>query len=392
MTIGLQLFANRAIGGGGIFERRIDEMQEHPAAFHMAQEADPQSRAFGGALDQPRNVGEDELPVLGTDHPQIWMKGGEGIVGDLRPRPANARKEGRLSCIGQSNQARVCDQLETKPDPALFPRPAGIGSAGCAIGGGLVMRVTEAAVAALGQHRALAGLGQVDDERLLVFFQDLRANRHLDDQRLAGGTGTLAPGTVAAALRLEVLGIAEVDEGIQPFYRLSDHIAAAATIAAVRAAELNVFLAPERAGAGTAVTAAEIDLGFVEKLHSVLPGGLLGPFFGIKEKGGMAHHSPFWDTSSLCCRRALFCSLAGWVRNHRDVGATTRARLEFHAAVDQGVDRVVPAKADTRARLPLGATLAHDDVAGGDFLAAEKLHTQAATGGVAPVARATTCF
>ena len=42
------------------------------------------------------------------------------------------------------------------------------------------MRVAEAAVAAVRQHRALADLGEVGDQRLLVILENLRTERHLD--------------------------------------------------------------------------------------------------------------------------------------------------------------------------------------------------------------------
>ena len=60
--------------------------------------------------------------------------------------------------------------------------------------------------------------------------------------------------------------------------------------------------------------------------------------------------------------------------------------LELHVALDQGEDGVVLAEPDVAARLHLGAALADDDVAGQHVFAAELLHAEAASGGVAPVA------
>src|SRR5688500_5444033 len=47
--------------------------------------------------------------------------------------------------------------------------------------------------------------------------------------------------------------------------------------------------------------------------------------------------------------------------------------LELHHAIDERVDRVVRAHSDVAARVPLGAALAENDVAGDDALAAELL-------------------
>src|SRR5690606_16664073 len=62
---------------------------------------------------------------------------------------------------------------------------------------------------------------------------------------------------------------------------------------------------------------------------------------------------------------------------------------ELHLAVDQREQGVVATQADAGARVELGATLADDDVAGLDGLAAVDLHAQVLRVGVAAVARGT---
>src|SRR4051812_26444617 len=54
--------------------------------------------------------------------------------------------------------------------------------------------------------------------------------------------------------------------------------------------------------------------------------------------------------------------------------ATLALVLELHDAVDEGVDRVVRTQANVVARVPLGAALTNDDVAGYDALTAVLLH------------------
>src|SRR3546814_4252016 len=49
-------------------------------------------------------------------------------------------------------------------------------------------------------------------------------------------------------------------------------------------------------------------------------------------------------------------------------------------------------RTDVAARVELGAALAHQDVAGQHALAAELLHAETASGGIAPVARAAACL
>src|SRR5665213_2403827 len=65
----------------------------------------------------------------------------------------------------------------------------------------------------------------------------------------------------------EMLPVAVVDKGVEIGDRLDHQIAAAAAIAAVRTAELDEFLAPERDDAGAAVAALEINLGLIEEFH-----------------------------------------------------------------------------------------------------------------------------
>src|SRR5206468_11943463 len=65
---------------------------------------------------------------------------------------------------------------------------------------------------------------------------------------------------------------------------------------------------------------------------------------------------------------------------------------ECDAAVGKREKRVVLAEADIVARVPLGAALAHDDVAGANHLAAEFLHAEALALAVAAVAGRAACF
>ena len=76
------------------------------------------------------------------------------------------------------------------------------------------------------------------------------------------------------------------------------------------------------------------------------------------------------------------------VRRHDvdDLAAALRAELD--RARGQREQRVVPAAADQVARVELGATLADQDLAGADDLAAEALDAEPLSVGVAAVARA----
>src|SRR3974390_1776876 len=126
------------------------------------------------------------------------------------------------------------------------------------------MRVAEAAIAAMGDGRALADLGEIGQQRCAVFSVHLRAYRHLEHSIFAVGAGAVLPHAITATPGLEVLLVAVVDQRVQAGDRFDHNVAA---IAAVRAAELDELLAPERDAAVAAGAGLHIDLSFIEEFH-----------------------------------------------------------------------------------------------------------------------------
>ena len=177
-------------------------MEQHPAALDMAEEAVAEPRALVRPRDQARDVGEDEFAPGDAHDAEPGMERREGIVGDLRLRRRDGGEEGRLARVGQADEARIGDELQAQPDPALLALLAGIGPPGGAVRRGGEMGVAEAAVAALGQEHPLADLGHVGDERLAVLGEDLGADRDLEHHVLAAGAGAVRAHAVLAALGL----------------------------------------------------------------------------------------------------------------------------------------------------------------------------------------------
>ena len=133
------------------------------------------------------------------------------------------------------------------------------------------MGVAEAAIAAAQQSHPLAGDVQVGEHGFLIVGEDLGADRDLDDDVLRARAGAVRRRPVAALRRPEMLGVAEVDQRIKVMFRDEDDVAAFAAVAAVRAAELDELLPPERDHAVAAVAGAQVDLGLVEEFHDVSP-------------------------------------------------------------------------------------------------------------------------
>ena len=92
------------------------------------------------------------------------------------------------------------------------------------------------------------------------------------DQRVLAA----APGAVAAAARLAVLGAesaldAEVHQRVDAFARAERDAAAMPAIAAVGPAERHELLAPEADAAATAVAGLNFDACFVDEFHDCVP-------------------------------------------------------------------------------------------------------------------------
>ena len=142
----------------------------------------------------------------------------------------------------------------------------------------LKSRIAETAIAAVRQHNLLADLGEIGEQRFAVLLVDLRAARHFHDHVGAARAVAVLAHAAAAVLGVEVLLVTVVDQRIEAVDRDRDHVAAFAAIAAIGAAELDEFLAPERHAAVAAVAGADIDLGFIEEFHGV---SLIGIVPGI---------------------------------------------------------------------------------------------------------------
>ena len=105
-------------------------------------------------------------------------------------------------------------------------------------------------------------------QRAALFVEHLGADRDFEHGVGAAAARAILAHAVDAGLGLEVLLVAEVDQRVEAAGAFDDDIAAAPAVAAVRAAEFNEFLAPERDAARAAVAGADVDAGLVEEFHS----------------------------------------------------------------------------------------------------------------------------
>jgi hypothetical protein len=136
------------------------------------------------------------------------------------------------------------------------------------VGRRLVAGIAAPAHAAFQQHDALPFICEIGENRFLVLGQDLRADRHFYHQVVRALAGAVLAHAVTAALRLEVLCVAKIDQGVEAGNRLEHDVPALAAVAAVRTAILDEFLSPEADRAGAAGAGLHVDLGLVEKMHN----------------------------------------------------------------------------------------------------------------------------
>src|SRR3984957_11597473 len=129
------------------------------------------------------------------------------------------------------------------------------------------MRVAKAAIAAFRENEFLAKRREIMDQRFAILVENLRADRHLEHDRLAVGAMAVLAHAIGALLRLEVLLVAIVDQRVQAVDDFDDDVAAAAAIAAAGSAELDILLAAKRHAAVTAIAGADIDFCLVKKFH-----------------------------------------------------------------------------------------------------------------------------
>ena len=130
-----------AAGGFGY----IHQVGQQARALDVAQELDAQAVAGMRALDQSRNIGDDERPVIavvGGDDAQVRLERGEGVIGDLGPRGRDARNQRGLAGVRETDQSDIGQQLQLEAELVFFA-----GTAVLVLGGRLMRRRGEARVA-----------------------------------------------------------------------------------------------------------------------------------------------------------------------------------------------------------------------------------------------------
>ncbi len=208
-------------------------MQQHAGALEVREELVPEPDALARALDQPRDVGDDELASLGgLDRAEHRRERRERILRDLRPCVRDPRQQRRLAGVRQTDECGVGQQLQAQVDDPFVARHAHLGVARRLARRRREALVTAPARAALRDDDPRTRVREVGDKPL-VRVEHLRPDGHLQHRVLAALAGREAAASPAAAARLHLLLGAKAGE-IAPLRIRDEHdVAAAAAVAAV---------------------------------------------------------------------------------------------------------------------------------------------------------------
>src|SRR6185437_13045799 len=142
-----------------------DEEGKEARTLDVAQKLKSESAPFVGALDDARNVGDDErAPVAQLYDAQVGAERGEGIVGNLRAGGRNHGKERGLARVRLPDEADVGDELELELERAGLAVFARLVFARRLMRGRGEVRVALAAAAAARDDDSLAVLEHLAEE------------------------------------------------------------------------------------------------------------------------------------------------------------------------------------------------------------------------------------
>ena len=171
--------------------RQVQHVHEQPRALDVREEVVAEPGAGRGALDQPRDVGQHELAVLGVDRPEHRLQRRERIRGDLRLRPRHPGQQRRLAGVRQPDEPDVGQQLQLQLDLALLARQPLLGQPRRLPHRGGEVLVPAPARAAAGDRDLLARPHEV--VAAAVPALDGRARRDAHDQRSPSAPWRSAP-------------------------------------------------------------------------------------------------------------------------------------------------------------------------------------------------------
>ena len=236
----------------------------------MLEEANAQTGAIGGALDQARNIRHYEAFVaINADHTQVRDQGGKRIIRHLRFGGRHGANKGAFARIRQAQQTDVCQHFQFQLEVARLARLAQRGLSRRAVGTRFETGVAQTMPTTMGHQQALARLGQVANHFLSTRINHRGADWHAQHQLFTLAPRAIGTATIGATLGIKAAGIAIVDQGVEVLVGDHVHRAAIPPITTVRPTILDELLATETHATVAAITSFYKNRYFIDEFHGL---------------------------------------------------------------------------------------------------------------------------
>src|SRR5438552_1476928 len=265
----------------GVGVARINEMNQQPCAFDVAEETDAETRAQVRAFDEAGKIGDNKsasefgtvpaCAAVGINDAEVGFERGERIVRNFGPRRGNHGNQRRLTRIGVANQADIGEEFQFEAKMTLFA-----GETVFVFARGLVPRLGKMLIAAstapsMGDQYALARRGEISNRRTALIVKGKRADGHLQDHVLARMAGAVGAFAVASAIGLEFAIVTVSQQRVVVWVGFKINVAAMAAVTAGGTASRNIFFAPESDAAVAAVAGLHENFGFINEHWNKTP-------------------------------------------------------------------------------------------------------------------------
>ena len=273
----LELGVHRLQVAHRVGRRAVDDVRDEPAALNVAEEGAAEADALVGALEEPRDVGEDHAVarrarlLARVPDAEVGRDGGERVVGHLGLRARRRREQRRFAGVRAADEADVGEELELEQQPPLGAGLAHLREPRRRVARRLERGVAAAAAAAARDAQRLAVRHELAHQPPALLVADDGARRHAD--------GAVAPALAVPRLAHPALPFrrAEVHllpQRVQPLVALEDDGAAAPAVAAARPHLRLVLLAAEGDAAVAAVARGDVDPRAVEEEPVLVEAGV----------------------------------------------------------------------------------------------------------------------
>ena len=246
---------------------QVEHQTQHAGAFDVAQELVPESPALAGTLDQPGDVGDDEVGgVVDAHDTEVRLERRERIVGDLRACRRHDADQRALADVREADERDIGHQLHLELEPPVLAVLTLLGEARRATLVRQELGVAAPTAPTGGRQPAIAVVQQFGEQLAAVEVGHDGALGHRDLERLPALAVLVLALAVHPVVGAAVRMVAERQQRRHVVVGDEPDIAALAAVAAVRTALHDRTLASERHAARAAVTAAYVELAFVDEL------------------------------------------------------------------------------------------------------------------------------